>query len=61
MPKGYVEVVRRRRLKQKFYARFIADNGKILGHTEGYSNEADVKHMLTKYFPAWDVKNIDRP
>lgn len=56
---GRVEVIRRRRLKQQWYARFVAKNGKILGHTEGYKNQADVMQMLATYFPAWDVKVKD--
>lgn len=50
------EIVRRGVLKQKWYARFIADNNLTLARTtEHYHNLGDLKAMLAKYFPDWPV------
>ena len=53
-----VEIVKRGRFKQKWFARFIAENGKTLAHTETYTNQQDVKDMLHLYYPDWQVKTI---
>jgi hypothetical protein len=58
MPPRHVEVIHRRRLKQKWYARFIADNGLVLARTEHYNNLGDVITMLEEYFPDWSVEVI---
>jgi hypothetical protein len=52
----HVEIVHRRRLKQKWYAKFIADNGLVLAVTEHYSNLDDLKAMLQNYYPDWIVE-----
>lgn len=52
----FVEIVERGIMKQKFYARFIADNGQILSVTEKYNNLTDLKGMLEKYYPEWPVR-----
>jgi hypothetical protein len=52
----YIEIVSRKILKQKYYARFIADNGKILAVTEHYYNLSDLERMLDKYFPEWPIE-----
>lgn len=54
----HVEIIHRRRLKQKWYARFIADNGLVLAQTEHYHNLDDVKTMLANYFPEWPVEVV---
>lgn len=53
----YIKIVKRTRLKQKWYALFIADNGLILAQTEHYHNLGDLKDMLAKYFPYWSVED----
>ena len=58
MPPRHVEVIHRRRLKQKWYARFIADNGLVLARTEHSNHLGDVITMLEEYFPDWSVKVI---
>jgi hypothetical protein len=50
-----VEIVRRTLLKQKWYARFHADNDLVLAHTEHYANLGDLQAMLNEYFPDWPV------
>jgi uncharacterized protein YegP (UPF0339 family) len=52
----YVVIIKRTWLKQKWYARFVADNGKILAITEHYHNLKDLEDMLAEYFPDWDVE-----
>ena len=42
-------------LKQKWYAKFIADNGETLSVTEHYHNLNDLENMLDKYFPEWPI------
>ena len=51
-----VQVKRRRRLKQQWFARFVAPNGRVLAHTESYSNVEDVVSMLATYFPNWKLE-----
>lgn len=53
----HVLVVRRRRLAQKWHGRFVADNGLVLASTERYANEKDLRSMLGKYFPGWEVRS----
>jgi uncharacterized protein YegP (UPF0339 family) len=55
----YIEIVKRGLLKQKYYARFIGANGKVLAWTEHYNNLADLETMLGKYFPDWRI-TVDR-
>jgi hypothetical protein len=52
----YIEIISRKFLKQKWYARFIADNGKILAVTEHYHNLSDLERMLEKYYPDWPIE-----
>jgi hypothetical protein len=52
----YIEIVKRKWLKQKWYALFIADNGLVLARTEHYHNLVDIMDMLTKYFPEWPIE-----
>ena len=53
----HVVIVRRGVLKQKWYARFVADNGLTLTRTtEHYHNLGDLKAMLAKYFPEWRIE-----
>lgn len=48
------EINRRGMLKQKWSARFIADNNLTVARTsENYHNLGDLKAMLDKYFPDW--------
>jgi hypothetical protein len=50
----HCEIVRRGAFRQKWYARFIADNNERLARTtEHYHNLGDLKAMLAKYFPDW--------
>jgi hypothetical protein len=52
----HVEIVRHGLLKQKWHARFIADNHLVLARTsEHYHNLGDLKAMLAKYFPGWRI------
>ena len=52
-----VEIVRRGLFKQKWYARFVADNELTLARTtEHYHNLGDLKAMLAKYFPDWRIE-----
>jgi hypothetical protein len=53
-----VEIVTRRLLKQKWYARFIADNGRVLARTEHYHNLEDLESMLEVYYPEWIIEVI---
>ena len=56
-----VEVRRRGLLKQKWAARFVADNNLSLTRTtEHYHNLGDLKAMLAKYFPDWTVTVVGR-
>jgi len=48
--------IRKRPLRQKWYARFVAKNGKVLAHTEHYNNVGDLLTMIATYFPNWDVE-----
>ena len=51
-----MEIVRRGLFKQKWYARFVADNELTLARSsEHYHNLGDLKAMLAKYFPDWLV------
>lgn len=51
-----VEIIRRTLLKQKWYARFIADNDLTLTRTtDHYANLGDLEAMLAEYFPDWPV------
>jgi hypothetical protein len=52
----YIRIVPRKWLKQKYYALFIADNGKILAVTEHYHNLSDLERMLEKYYPDWPIE-----
>jgi hypothetical protein len=51
----HVQVVKRWG-RQKFYAKFISDNNKVLAHTEHYVNFLDLTSMLATYYPTWEVK-----
>lgn len=53
----YVEIVQRKWLSQKWYAKFRADNGEVLAHTEHYHNLTDLENMLHKYFSNWPVQS----
>jgi hypothetical protein len=56
MPRRRVEIVRRTLLKQKWYARFIADNDETLSRTtDHYANLGDLTAMLNEYFPTWPI------
>ena len=53
----HIEINRRGLLRQKWIARFIADNNETLTRTtEHYHNLGDLKAMLNKYFPDWRVE-----
>jgi hypothetical protein len=53
----HIEIRRRGMLKQKWVARFVADNNLILARTtEHYHNLGDLKAMLAKYFPGWRIE-----
>ena len=55
------EIVRSGVLRQKWYARFIADNNlKLARTTEHYWNLGDLKAMLAKYFPDWPIVVLSR-
>lgn len=56
----HVQIIKRKRRKQKWYATFIADNGLILAHTEHYANLTDLGRMLREYFPEWPVMAYDK-
>jgi hypothetical protein len=55
-PTHHAQIVQRRRLKQKWHAKFVADNNLTLAHTENYANRADLENMLDKYFPDWPIR-----
>lgn len=51
------EIHRAGLLRQKWSAKFIADNNLTLARTsEHYHNLGDLKAMLEKYFPDWPVR-----
>lgn len=57
----HVEIRRRGLLKQKWIARFIADNNLSLARTtEHYHNLGDLKAMLANYYSDWEVTVVGR-
>lgn len=57
-PERHVAIVRRKFLKQKWYALFIADNHLVLARTEHYHNRGDLEDMLDTYFPDWPIEVV---